>query len=105
MSDGYYIRMKCVSHRQNHRIGLIVFEYVVNTDESYCILASCYIRFTLNICSFVHQCNTFTFYFLLFVDMFQPHHIGKNWHNRAPASGEYTITLEDGRVRPKHVDE
>jgi hypothetical protein len=28
----------------------------------YCILASCYIRFTLNICSFVHQCNTFTFY-------------------------------------------
>jgi regulator of PEP synthase PpsR (kinase-PPPase family) len=33
------------------------------------------------------------------------HHIGKNWHNRAPASGEYTITSEDGRVRPKHVDE
>jgi hypothetical protein len=28
----------------------------------YCILASCYIRFTLNICSFVHQCNTFTFF-------------------------------------------
>jgi hypothetical protein len=27
----------------------------------------------------------------------------KNCHNRAPASGEYTITLEDGRVRPKHV--
>jgi hypothetical protein len=26
----------------------------------YCILASCYIRLTLNICSFVHQCNTFT---------------------------------------------
>jgi hypothetical protein len=33
------------------------------------------------------------------------HDIGKNWHIRAPASGEYTITLEDGRVRPKHVDE
>jgi hypothetical protein len=33
------------------------------------------------------------------------HHIGKNWHNRAPASGEYTITPEDGRVRPIHVDE
>jgi hypothetical protein len=32
----------------------------------YCILASCYIRFTLNICSFVHQCNTFTLYLLLF---------------------------------------
>jgi hypothetical protein len=29
----------------------------------------------------------------------------KNWHNRAPASGEYTITPEDGRVRPKHVDD
>jgi hypothetical protein len=27
------------------------------------------------------------------------------WHNRAPASGEYTITPEDGRVRPKHVDD
>jgi hypothetical protein len=27
----------------------------------------------LNICSFVHQCNTFTFYFLLFVDMLRPH--------------------------------
>jgi hypothetical protein len=26
----------------------------------YCILASCYIRLTLNICSFVRQCNTFT---------------------------------------------
>jgi hypothetical protein len=33
------------------------------------------------------------------------HHIGKNWHKRAPASGEYTITPEDGRVRPKHVDD
>jgi hypothetical protein len=110
-----------------------------NNITVYCILASCYIRFTLNICSFVHQCNTFTFYFLLFVDMFRPHtaifkcynilsrswcnkrtltistpsaealgwqhHIGKNWHNRAPASGEYTITREDGHVRLKHVDE
>jgi hypothetical protein len=28
---------------------------------------------SMNICSFVHQCNTFTFYFLLFVDMFRPH--------------------------------
>jgi hypothetical protein len=33
------------------------------------------------------------------------HHIGRNWHNRAPTSGEYTITPEDGRVRPKHVDD
>jgi hypothetical protein len=32
------------------------------------------------------------------------HHIGENWHNRATTSeGEYTITTEDGRVRPKHV--
>jgi hypothetical protein len=31
--------------------------------------------------------------------------IEKKWHNRAPASVRYTITLEDGRVRPKHVDE
>jgi hypothetical protein len=38
----------------------------------YCILASCYIRFKLNICSIVHQYNIH-FYFLLFVDMFRPH--------------------------------
>jgi hypothetical protein len=38
--------------------------------ETYCILASCDICFTLNICSFVHQCNTFNFYFLLIIDMF-----------------------------------
>jgi hypothetical protein len=30
----------------------------------YCILPSCYIRFTLNICSFVLQCNI---HFLLFI--------------------------------------
>jgi uncharacterized membrane protein len=28
--------------------------------QIYCILASCYIRLTQNICSFVRQCNTFT---------------------------------------------
>jgi hypothetical protein len=33
------------------------------------------------------------------------HHIGKNWYNRVPASGEYTITPKGGRVRPKHVDD
>jgi hypothetical protein len=44
-----------------------------NDNPIYCILASPYIRFTLNICSFVHQCNAFTFYYLLFVDMFRPH--------------------------------
>jgi hypothetical protein len=32
------------------------------------------------------------------------HHIGGNWHNRATTSGgDYSITTEDGRVRPKHV--
>jgi hypothetical protein len=35
---------------------------------AYYILASCYIRFTLNNCSFVHQCNTFTFYFLFSIN-------------------------------------
>jgi hypothetical protein len=30
---------------------------VIKKLAVYCILASCYIRFTLNICSFVHQCN------------------------------------------------
>jgi hypothetical protein len=40
----------------------------------YCILASCYIRFTLNICSFVHQCNQ-VIHFLIIrrYDMFWPH--------------------------------
>jgi hypothetical protein len=32
------------------------------------------------------------------------HHIDENWHNRATTSGgEYSITTEDGRVRPIHV--
>jgi hypothetical protein len=31
-------------------------------------------------------------------------HIGENWYNRATTSGgEYSITTDDGRVRPKHV--
>jgi hypothetical protein len=30
----------------------------------HCILAYCYIRFTTNICSFVHECNTFTLFFI-----------------------------------------
>jgi hypothetical protein len=37
--------------------------------ECFNILASSYIRLPLSIPSFVHQCNTFTFYFLLLVDM------------------------------------
>jgi hypothetical protein len=52
----------------------------------YCILASCYIRFTPS--AEAHGWQHW-----------------QNWHNRAPASGEYTITPEDGCVRPKHVDE
>jgi hypothetical protein len=31
--------------------------------------------------------------------------IEKKWHNRAPAPVKYTITPEDDRVRPKHVDD
>jgi hypothetical protein len=43
-------------------------------DNYKCLFWWCIIAvITLNICSFVHQCNTFTFYFLLFVDMFRPH--------------------------------
>jgi hypothetical protein len=37
--------------------GLHLYSAVLHV---YCILASCYIRLTLNICSFVRQCNTFT---------------------------------------------
>jgi hypothetical protein len=93
------------------------FLHVLASLSIYCTLASCYIRLTMNICSFVHQCNTFTSYILLIVDVFRPHTAifrrysilsrswCRNWHNRAPASGEYTITPEDVRVRPKHVDE
>jgi hypothetical protein len=46
--------------------------YHFERKKVYCILASCYIRLTLDICSFVHQCNTFTSYILL-IDMFRPH--------------------------------
>jgi hypothetical protein len=106
-----------------------ILSRIVNTLKLYCILASCYIRFTLNICSFVHQCNMH-FLFSIKQATWRPqrqhkysnertltisttsgeahgwqHHIGKNWHNRAAASGEYTITPEDGSVRPKYVDD
>jgi hypothetical protein len=48
----------------------------------------------MNVCSFVHQCNTFTFYFLLFVDMFRPHTaifryyniLSRNWCSVMPIS-------------------
>jgi hypothetical protein len=108
----------------------------------------------MNICSFVHQCNIFTFYFLLFVDMFRPHTaifrcysiLSRSWCSVMPIFAYvmvpamcfcwwcaycqcpsvnyimlcfvmliiyqiaificfylwYTITLEDGCVRPKH---
>jgi hypothetical protein len=36
---------------------------------------------------------------------FNANFLEEKWHNRAPASVKYTITPEDGRVRPKHVDE
>jgi hypothetical protein len=44
--SGEHETVKTVSGLQNYTL--------------YCILASCYIRLTLNICSFVRQCNTFT---------------------------------------------
>jgi hypothetical protein len=37
------------------------------------LLENCIKIELLHICSFVHQCNTFTSYFLLIVDMFRPH--------------------------------
>jgi hypothetical protein len=73
----------------------------------YCILASCYIRLTVNICSFVRQCNTGNKHNIRRSTCLAhgwQHHIGENWHNTAtPFGGEYSITTEDGRVRPKHV--
>jgi hypothetical protein len=44
-------------------------EIVINLHFAYSIQ----IKPALNICSFVHPCNTFTSYFLLIVDMFRPH--------------------------------
>jgi uncharacterized membrane protein YagU involved in acid resistance len=71
-------------HKQNLSVSTSFPNFSVVTFQShlrfsnvnyaiYCILASCYIRLTLNICCFLHQCNTFTSYFLLIVDMFRPH--------------------------------
>jgi hypothetical protein len=60
--------------RNEHKIvfGEAKNKYLRNVEEcvmikfkqTYYILAFCYIRFTLNICSFVHQCNI---HFLLFI--------------------------------------
>jgi hypothetical protein len=61
-------RIQCVF---NGFIDRLFISKYCSTILVFCILASCYIRFTLNICSFVHQCNTFTFYLLLLVDMFR----------------------------------
>jgi hypothetical protein len=58
-----------------------VLQWETKSLDLYCILASCYIRLAYG----------------------WQHH-GRNWH-KAPASPEYTITPEDGRVRPKHVDD
>jgi hypothetical protein len=107
------------AHRSAHQISCV--NAVLDIVVLYCILASCYIRFTRNICSFVHQCKQATwrpqrqhkYSNKRTLTISTPsaeahgwkHHIGKNWHSRASASGEYTITPEDGRVRPKHVDE
>jgi hypothetical protein len=39
------------------RVFLQTVHSILTHTVLYCILASCYIRFTLNICSFVHQCK------------------------------------------------
>jgi hypothetical protein len=56
------------TYRHSHPVMLSCEAHCSKTYETwetqlkyvYCILASCYIRLTLNICSFVRQCNTFT---------------------------------------------
>jgi hypothetical protein len=68
----------------------------------YCILASCYIRL-YNLQADTDNKHNIRSSIWLAHDW--QHHIGKNWHNIAPASIEYTITPEDGHVRPKYVDD
>jgi hypothetical protein len=54
------------THKQKksakRKVGYLLFS---SLGDIYCILASCYIHLTLNICSFVRQCNTFTSQILL----------------------------------------
>jgi hypothetical protein len=59
------IRKNCLIRRRSlllHQFTKRVtnLAVIINFIQIYCILASCYIRLTLNICSFVRQCNTFT---------------------------------------------
>jgi hypothetical protein len=121
------LSVKCV-----HLVGFIFrHQYKASDDITVginCILASCYIRFTFNICSFVDQCNIHSLLFIIRRQKkkqatwrpqrqhkysntwtltistpsagahgWHPDIGKKNWHNRAPAFGKYTITLEDGR--------
>jgi hypothetical protein len=66
-----------------------ILKYIV-----YCILPSCYIRFTLNICSFRPSIQH-----SLFILFF--YYSSTCFGLRRPSSG----VIVDGRVRPKHVDE
>jgi hypothetical protein len=72
-----------------------------SSSRIYCILASCYIRFTLNICSFVHQCNTFTFYLLLLVDMFRPHRPSSSVIVYSPEAGALLCHSTQATWRPQ----
>jgi hypothetical protein len=44
---------------------LLTVSYIISFYIVYCILASYYIRFTLNICSFVYQCNINFLFFII----------------------------------------
>jgi hypothetical protein len=63
MDDVHIREVKGVEKRMSEEanaIGMQIQPAHFTVQKIYCILASCYIRLTLNICSFVRQCNTFT---------------------------------------------
>jgi hypothetical protein len=78
------IRMLEVFHDSEFSLGSYgCLVLSISARKTCSILKSCHGRLlypstqrhyrTLNICSFVHECNTFTLYFLLFFDMFRSH--------------------------------
>jgi hypothetical protein len=97
-----------VNRRREIKVERII--YIV-----YCILASCYIRLINQQSTWRPQRQHNYFNKRTTDDKHNirrstclahgwQHHIGENWHNRASTSGgEYSVTTEDGRVRPKHV--
>jgi hypothetical protein len=61
--DNYFLPNSSAHSSVEDAYHIIALEYISYSQMEiysyflYCILASCYISFTLNICSFVHQCN------------------------------------------------